>query len=162
MAGNTPQSTRARPGRAGSGERPDYRAEITVPVSRERAYRAVTREMSDWWTPMDAPFLAVGDRARAGFGGESHWVLEAETLDGPGLVELRCCGANHVHEGLPDAIRGEWLGTLLRFGIRRAGGLTAVTLTHEGLHRGLLCYDVCEAGWNRFFVAGLKGHLGGG
>ena len=140
----------------------DYRAEIVAPVSRDAAYRAITEEMSDWWTPMDSKFLKLGDRAKTDFGGESYWVFEAVTLDGPGLVELRCCEAHHLHDGLPDSIREEWLGTVLRFDIAEAEGGTSITLTHEGLHGGLLCYEVCEAGWNHFFAGSLKEHLGAG
>ena len=140
----------------------DYRAEIVAPVSRSAAYRAITEEMSDWWTPMDSKFLKLGDRAKTDFGGESYWVFEAVTLNGPDLVELRCCEAHHLHDGLPDAVREEWLGTVLRFDIADAEGGTSITLTHEGLHGGLLCYDVCEAGWDHFFAGSLKDHLEAG
>ena len=137
----------------------DYRAEIVVPASPPAAYRAITEGMSDWWTPMDSRFLKLGDRAKTDFGGESYWVLEAVTLNEPSLVELRCCEAYHVHDGLPDGIKEEWLGTVLRFEIAGTGSGTSITLTHEGLHEGLLCYEVCEAGWNHFFLESLKSHL---
>ena len=140
--------------------RADYQATIEVSASPEEAYSAVTEEMSGWWTPMSAPFLEPGDRARTDFGGESYWEFEAATLEAPGLVELRCCAANHIHEGLPDGIRREWLGTVLRFEIRGTAEGSSITLTHTGLHGGLICYGVCEAGWNRYFVAGLAEYLG--
>ena len=137
----------------------DYNATITVPATPQEAYSAIAEGMSGWWTSMSAPFLEPGDRARTDFGGESYWVFEAVTLDGPGLVELRCCEANHIHEGLPDRVREEWLGTVLVFEIREAAAGTSITLTHKGLHDGLVCYEVCEAGWNHFFLKRLAEYL---
>ena len=137
----------------------DYSATITVQASPEKAYSAIAREMSRWWTPMSAPFLEPGDRAKTDFGGKSYWVFEAVTLDEPCLVELRCCGANHIHEGLPDTVREEWLGTVLHFKISKTGDGASITLTHKGLHDGLLCYEVCEAGWNHFFLKSLSDYL---
>ena len=110
---------------------------------------------------MSAPLDELGARARTDFGGKSYWGFEADQLKRPHLVELRCFEANHIHDGLPDGVREEWLGTVLRFEIRESGPGSTVTLTHLGLHPGLSCYDVCEAGWNHFFLESLKDHLSG-
>ena len=138
----------------------DYRAEINVPATSSEAYVAITENMSDWWNKMDGDFKKVGDRAKTCFGDETVWEFEAQTLDEPSLIELRCIGACHRHEGLPEAIEKEWLGTILRFKIRDTKDGTSITLTHEGLNNSLLCYDVCVADWNHYFTDSLKTYLG--
>ena len=137
----------------------NYQAEITVPVTRKIAYTAIAEDMSIWWTEMSARFLKIGDKAKTDFGGKSYWVFEAITLDEHKLVELRCCEANHIHEGMSSDIKEEWLDTVLSFAIEPAHEGTSITLTHNGLNRDLLCYDICQAGWDHYFCQELKTYL---
>ena len=137
----------------------NYTATITVSVSAETAYTAIAQEMSDWWTSMSAKFLATGDRAKTDFGGKSFWTFEAITLDKPKAVELRSCEAYHIHDGLPEEIKEEWLDSILRFEIKDTKEGLKITLTHEGLMPNLICYDVCKAGWDHFFLGSLKKYL---
>ena len=75
----------------------NYTVKITCPLSLERIYDAITKHMSDWWTPMSAPFLKVGDIAKTDFGGEAYWVFESTTLKHPSLIELTCLESNFLH-----------------------------------------------------------------
>jgi NAD-dependent dihydropyrimidine dehydrogenase PreA subunit len=136
-----------------------YQAQIIVSACPRDSYRAITEEMGEWWTPMSGQFFELGDKAKTDFGGKSYWVFEAKTLNEPSLVELRCCDANHIHDGLPADIKDEWLDSILRFEISEAEDGTSITLIHQGLHNELLCYDVCKAGWDHYFLGSLKNHL---
>jgi len=136
-----------------------YSATIKTGTSADRAYTAIAEEMSHWWTPMSGKFLAIGDQAQTDFGGQSYWRFEAQTLDAPNLIALRCCEAHHIHDGLPEEIREEWLDTMLIFDIAQEDGRTCVTLTHQGLTPDLKCYEVCEQGWNHYFLGSLKEYL---
>ncbi len=77
-------------------------------------------------------------------------------------MELECIEAHHIHEGLPESILNEWEGTKLIWQIQQEGENTKIMFTHDGLIPSLDCYDVCEAGWDHFFVNSLKGYLDNG
>lgn len=134
----------------------DYKATITSNLSANDVFKAITEEMTDWWTPMSEKFLNVGDQSKTDFGGQSYWSFEATVLDKPGRIELTCHDANHIHEGLSENIRKEWLGTKLVFVLTEEEGKTRIDFTHEGLSPELECYEVCKAGWDHFFLGSLK------
>lgn len=137
----------------------NYQKTISCHVTAEQAYRAITEQMSQWWTPMSAQFLTIGDTAKTDFGGNSYWVFEVVRLEEYKNIELVCCEANHVHEGLSSDIREEWLDTKLKFEIDEQSDMTNITLTHIGLTPDLLCFDICDAGWNHYFSESLKDFL---
>lgn len=137
----------------------DYQKSISCKVSQQIAYDVITKEMSNWWTPMSKQFLNIGDSAKTDFGRKSYWVFKAKTLSAPNIIELECCEANHIHDGLPEEIKEEWLGTTLHFDISQDNDETIITLTHKGLTPSLKCYEVCEAGWDHYFLGSLKQYL---
>ncbi len=137
----------------------NYKATIISNLSVEEVYRAITEKMSDWWTSMSGKFLKISDQAKTDFGGKSFWSFEATVLDEPNKIELTCHDANHIHEGLSDNIRTEWLGTKLVFAITEEDGNTRIDFTHEGLVPELECFEVCKAGWDHFFLESLKDYL---
>ena len=137
----------------------DYTATITSSLSAEVVYKAITEEMSDWWTSMSGKFLKTGDKAKTDFGGKSYWSFESTVMDEPSRIELTCHDANHIHEGLSDHIRTEWLGTKLLFEITEEDGKTRIDFTHEGLTPRLECFEVCKAGLDHYFLGSLKSYL---
>ena len=74
-------------------------------------------------------------------------------------VELECIEANHIDESSPASIRNEWEGTKLKWTIQQQGTKTKIVFIHEGLTPSLDCYNICEAGWDYFFVNSLKNYL---
>ncbi|MBT2968437.1 MAG: SRPBCC domain-containing protein [Candidatus Thiodiazotropha sp. (ex Ctena orbiculata)] len=137
----------------------DYRSSICCSVSADRAYRAITQEMSAWWTPMSNRFSNIGDRAKTDFGGPSYWVFEAVTLNSPHVIELLCCESNMVSDSLADP--EEWLGTILKFEITEQDEVCTVALTHIGLTPEMACYEICKTGWDHYIAGSLKQHLDG-
>lgn len=137
----------------------NYQRTITCDVSKAKAYKVITEEMSNWWSQMTAPFLKVGDKSKIDFGGSSYWVFEASKLEDSELVELICCEANHLVEGMGDQILTEWLHTLLRFEIVSNENITNIIFTHLGLTTDLHCYDICKSGWDYYLTESLKDYL---
>lgn len=135
----------------------DYTATITTTASIENAYLAITERMSDWWTPMSAKFLTLGDQAKTNFGGQSYWIFEAKTLNAPKLVELNCCESNMIWETLENP--EEWLNTTLRFDFSEQNGATVIHFTHIGLTQEAACYSVCKEGWDHYFLGSLESYL---
>lgn len=138
----------------------NYRKSITVKADATAAFNAVTKDVEHWWTRPDQPLRHVGDRAKFSFPpGVSYWTFELTKTDNPSHVEWTCVDALHVHEGQPKAIETEWLGTKVIWSINEARTGTTIELEHEGLTPQLLCYDICEAGWDMFFLDSLKKYL---
>jgi len=138
----------------------NYTSTITVAATPDQAFRALTTEFAQWWTTPDQPIAKVGDRAKFGFPpGRSYWTFEATELSPGERVELDCVDACHIHEGQPTQIETEWLGTKAIWRIEGRDKFTDIRFEHVGLNPTLLCFDICQAGWDLFFVDSLKAYL---
>ncbi len=135
--------------------------EITVSNTPGAAYQALTSEFDKWWTTDCNPISKTGDKITFTFG-PSYWVMRASSLVPDNYVELECIEAHHVHDGLSSSILNEWKGTKLKWGIHNQNDKTKIILIHEGLMPSLECYEVCEQGWDYFFVNSLKEYLNTG
>lgn len=141
----------------------DFSRSITANCSPESAYVAVTAGFDKWWTDHCASLSEVGNIATFRFPPNlSTWTFKAIRLEPYHLVEHECVGANHIMPENPDASRTEWLGSIMRYEISEIGDGSRVNLTHIGLHPELDCYDICEAGWDHFFLSSLKAYLDNG
>ncbi len=138
-----------------------YRRTISARgATRTEAYAALTRGYGRWWTATDDTFEAVGDRIRFAFPPNvSYWIFEATRLIPNQQVELTCVDALHKIVDKPHASETEWLGSRLIFSIDSDEEEIRIHLEHEGLMPELDCFEVCEAGWNHFFVDSLKRYL---
>lgn len=141
----------------------NYRRTISVRATPEQAYRAVTTGYGQWWTRTDDAIKAIGDRITFMFPPNlSYWIFEATKLEPIQAVELECVEAFHKIIDKPDAPESEWLGSQLIFHIEPDDAQTRIHFDHVGLTPDLDCFDVCEAGWNLFFVDSLKSYLNTG
>jgi hypothetical protein len=136
----------------------NYTREIVVSTTPTEAYKALTTGFKEWWTTDCNPVTDTGDIITFKFG-PSYWVMRTNNLVPAKLVELECTEAHHVHDGLPSTILSEWKGSKLIWEILKQDEKTKIVLTHEGLVPSLECYEVCEQGWDYFFVNSLKQYL---
>lgn len=138
----------------------NYKKSIEVASTAEVAFDAVIHGVEHWWTRPDQPLRKIGDRAKFTFPpGVSHWTFELIETDKPRRAEWRCVDALHIHEGQPEEIQQEWLDTRVVWDITETGTGTTISIEHVGLTPQLLCYDICEAGWDLFFLGSLKQYL---
>lgn len=138
----------------------NYKRTISVPANPDEAYWALTEGMHKWWTTPDRTMTKVGDKSKFGFPpGKSYWTFMATTLTPSHLVEMVCVDALHLHEGQPEEIQTEWLGTRVAWTIEPEDTRTNITVEHHGLVPALHCYEICEAGWDFFFAKSLKAFL---
>ncbi len=138
----------------------NYSRSITVKNTANAAFMALTQDIEKWWTKPDRPLKNVGDRAKFTFPpSKSFWTFEATDIQQNLLVEMRCVDAMHIHEGQPEEIEKEWLDTVVVWKIFSQGDETTVSCEHIGLVPELRCYNVCETGWDMFFVSSLKAYL---
>ncbi|WP_298294014.1 SRPBCC domain-containing protein [uncultured Litoreibacter sp.] len=137
-----------------------YTASILVNASPAACFKAATTQYDKWWTKPDAPMRDVGDRSKFTFPpGKSYWTFEATLLVPNERVEMTCVDALHLHEGQPAEIEQEWLDTVVRWEFTTEGNQARVKLDHIGLKPNLLCFDICKAGWDFFFLDSLKAYL---
>ncbi|MFV2057793.1 MAG: SRPBCC domain-containing protein [Thiohalomonadales bacterium] len=138
-----------------------YQREITVNATPEAVYVALTKGFGSWWIAPSKEISEVGDEVSFHFPPSTSWTMRAEKLQPHKAIVLKCIKADHHHEGLPDSIRDEWLGTSLDWEIIAQADKTLIRFTHTGLISGLGCYEICEAGWDHFFVVSLREYLDG-
>lgn len=140
-----------------------YAKTITVSAPVHSAYRALTEGFEHWWTKPDRNIVNTGDRAKFTFPpGASFWTFEATRLLPDIYVELKCVDALHIHQGQAKEIELEWLGTKVIWRIEEIKSQTHIHFEHIGLNPDLLCYDICQAGWDFFFLESLKKYLDSG
>ncbi len=138
----------------------NYKKSILVTADPLTSFRAITRDVESWWTRPDKPLENIGDRAKFTFPpGRSYWTFELTKADSPSYVEWTCVDALHIHEGQPKEIETEWLGTKVNWTIDQTRDGTKIEIEHVGLNPTLLCFTVCEAGWDMFFMKSLKFYL---
>jgi hypothetical protein len=138
----------------------NYARTITVAATPEQAYQALTAGFEHWWTIPNRTIADVGDQARFGFPpGLTYWTFQATHLSPGERVELECVDALHIHAGQPKEIETEWLGTKAVWRIDARDENTDIHFDHIGLKPTLLCFGICQAGWDLFFVDSLKAYL---
>ena len=135
--------------------------EILVSVSPSSAYRALTTDFDKWWATYTGESSKVGGVVTFRLD-PTYWTMRVTKLAPNQLVEMECIEANHVVEGLTESIREEWVGTKLRWEIEPIGEGTRISFVHEGLTPSLNCHEICNAGWDRFFVNSLGDYLNNG
>lgn len=137
----------------------NYKRTITVEASPEKAFLALTTGYEHWWTKPDKPFEKVNDVSKFEFTDKhGYWTFKAKELT-PTQIRIECFEALHIQENLPKEVETEWLGTTLIWLIEEQGDKTVIHFEHIGLKPSLHCYDICEAGWDLFFVNSLKAYL---
>lgn len=136
----------------------NYTREIIVSSTPGAAYKALTTDFDKWWTADCNLISESGDKITFRFG-LTYWVMRASTLIPDEIVELECIEAHHVHDSLPSSILKEWEGTKLKWEIQKQKEKTKIVFVHEGLMPSLRCFEVCEHGWDYFFVNSLKQYL---
>lgn len=138
----------------------NYSRTLLTQATAHEAYAALTTGFSNWWTTPEGLIRQVGDRAKFTFPpGVSYWTFEAVKLVQNQHVELACIDAFHKHEGQPEAIETEWRHSRLVWQIKTIKNKTHLHMEHHGLVPGLLCYEICEAGWDHFFGQSLQMYL---
>ncbi len=141
----------------------DFNRIITVTADSNAAYAALTTGFEHWWTRPEGTIQKPGDRVKFCFPpGVSYWTFEAVELEPGKYVELVCVEALHIHVGQPKDIETEWLGTRLIWRIRQTERGTTIAMNHVGLSPELFCFDICEAGWDHFYLGSLKAYLTSG
>ena len=133
-----------------------YTKEFTVSVKPELVYKAITKEIDEWWTELSNKVLQVGDKLTVQFEAETSWVMVvSETIDNHSLA-WQVIEANHDLQNI--SVKDEWNRTTINWKIEKNKMGSKVSFTHKGLTPALECYETCEKGWD-YFLGSLKSYL---
>lgn len=128
----------------------DYARQFTVSAPLESVTKTILTEVDKWWTTSANKTEKIGDELLATFNQEGtlfmrmkvhkmeqnksiHWLVVDDNLD--------------VEGNIP---KGEWIGTTIKWDFQKSKDGTIISFEHVGLNKNLVCYDVCENGWNHF------------
>lgn len=137
-----------------------YQQSVLLNTAPQKAFEALTNEISKWWGDTDLSAQKVGDTFKVSWG-EPYYQFEVTQLKPNEKIVWDCIDCNQIHEGL-EGIEKEWVGTKLFWTMEdMANGQTRVSLLHEGLVPSFICYDVCHSGWDHFIKDSLKNYLEG-
>ena len=138
----------------------NYFRRILVPVSSKTAYHALTDNIGKWWTEPEGNASNIGDTPTFHFDeGNTHWKMKVLNLVPNEFIHWECIEASHFSSNLDEDAKEEWLGTKLEWKFQHKNGKTEISLLHEGLSPELKCFNICERGWDFFFVTKLKEYL---
>jgi uncharacterized protein YndB with AHSA1/START domain len=127
-----------------------------IHASPHRLYEAVSTAsgVRGWWV---ANTVANDGEITVRFGGGNFQTLRLMDLDPDKNVVWEWIDQYFPVEGTPQT--DEWVGTRVSFEIQAIpDGLSTLVFTHLGLTPQLVCYGICEPGWN-FYLASLKRYL---
>jgi len=123
----------------------DYRCELELSAPRERVFEALSTlaGVRGWWTALVSGNAELDGVLRLRFRGlDEHIDLRVSALQRPSDLEWTVL----EHSSLE-----EWEGTRIQFRLSaRSENACTLAFRHAGLTPALVCYEDCEAGWDRF------------
>lgn len=123
----------------------DYTRTMTLSASCETVFDALaTVEGSrGWWTSLVSGSAETGGDLRFAFEGvKGHVLMHVDRATRPHSVQWTC---------VENTILPDWVGTVIVFDLSECTpNSCALNFRHRGLTPALECFDLCQAGWNRF------------
>lgn len=139
----------------------DYTREFTVNASPEAVSRAILKEVDKWWTISANTTEKVGDVLLASFNKEASLFMKMtvhKMVPNTSVYWLVLDDNLNLEGRIP---KGEWIGTTIKWDFEASGNGTTIHFEHKGLNKALVCYDVCEDGWN-YFLQSFEQYLNTG
>jgi uncharacterized protein YndB with AHSA1/START domain len=123
----------------------DYRRALELGAPRERVFEALSTlaGVRGWWTALVSGDAELNGVLRLRFRGlDEHIDLRVSACQRPSELEWTVL----EHSSLE-----EWNGTRIQFRLSaRSENACTLAFRHLGLSPALICYEDCEAGWDRF------------
>ena len=129
----------------------DYSASITANITAQEATERINR-VADWWTTsFTGGSGKVGDAFTVRFGDTFVDFVVVELVPARKIVwRVTDCNLHFIED------KKEWKDTRVTLDISSDGGVTTVTMTHDGLAPGVECHENCERGWNFYVKESLQ------
>ena len=138
----------------------NYKQSLLVSINKNEVFKALTKEIPDWWSTIEGASNEVNAEFKVSFGSESYWKFKVESLNEPNEVVWECIESHQDHN--LKGIDEEWTNTKLYWLISKSGDKTKIDFVHDGLLSTGVCYEVCSNGWDFYILDSLKHFLEGG
>ncbi|GCC51770.1 hypothetical protein SanaruYs_19990 [Chryseotalea sanaruensis] len=138
----------------------DFKYEILVDVSNEKAFESITNEIPLWWTEMfEGISNTLGESFTVRFGSA---VFKTMRIDELVPQEKIVWFVTDTLIDIPELKnKREWLNTRIVWEFKKDKTATIIRVTHIGLSSAIECYEICSTGW-RQFCDSLKSFLENG
>ena len=134
----------------------DYQKIMIINKPVHEVYAAITEDIPQWWSnDFTGAAAQVGDHFNIAFGGtrKTFEIIEAIPDE---FVAWKCIKAYIDVASLKN--KSEWVDTKILWTFSSGHKETTINFMHQGLHKSLECYEVCEAGWDQF-LGSLESYL---
>lgn len=138
----------------------DFKYEIQVNVSIEKAFESITNEIPLWWTEMfEGTSNTVGESFTVRFGSSVFKTMRLEEIV---PQEKIVWFVTDTIINIPELKnKREWLNTRIIWEFKEEKTNIIIRVTHIGLNSAIECYEICSTGW-RQFCDSLKSFLENG
>lgn len=138
-----------------------YQTQIIIKSSQKRIFRAITKEIDQWWGKTDSKIGDLGDSFIVSWGAP-WYMFKIVAFNPDGRMVWECVDANQIISGL-EGVQREWVGTTIHWNIIPIDGEGCeLTIIHKGLIPEMICYEVCSTTWDRYIHLELKKYLESG
>ena len=132
----------------------NYNTTLVLNASTEKVFKAITKELSNWWGKQDKLVEKRNDIFRVSWGEPWYQFEVVEYIENEKMI-WKCIDANQKIRGLVG-VEKEWVNSKIHWSLEKVdSSRTILTFEHEGLTPKVLCYNVCSNSWSEF----LKGSL---
>lgn len=131
----------------------DYTKQFAVTASLEEVTDAILTKVDKWWTTSANKVYKIGDELLATFNEKGTLFMKMEVHE---IVPNKLIHWLVLDDSLSlggEIPKGEWIGTVIKWGFEESKNGTTINFEHKGLNKELVCYDVCENGWNHFLYS---------
>lgn len=127
----------------------DYTNTIEVKTTANKAYNALSHQISLWWSEMfEGSSAQTGDIFTIRFGAGIYKTMRVKEAT-PDTKMIWYVEDSLI--ALPELRnQKEWIGTTIVWEIEQMGENTKIKVSHLGLHPDIECYDICSNGWVQF------------
>ncbi|WP_336959702.1 SRPBCC domain-containing protein [Chryseobacterium contaminans] len=127
----------------------DYTNTIEVKTTANKAYNALSHQISLWWSEMfEGSSAQTGDIFTIRFGADIYKTMRVKEAT-PDTKMIWYVEDSLI--ALPELKnQKEWIGTTIVWEIEQMGENTKIKVSHLGLHPDIECYDICSNGWVQF------------
>ena len=126
----------------------NYTQQFSTHVNQEVIFKAISKQLNDWWGKTDLPVSKIGDEFTTSFD-NAFWKFRVIDFKNNEKLTWLCI------DGKPE-FNAEWIGTKVDWNIFLSNGLTKLNVVHEGLTPDFECYNICAPTWDIFITSSLK------
>lgn len=135
-----------------------YQIEVVLPVSKEIAFKSISKELESWWGRQSEKISNVGQKFKVSWKEPWYEFLVIEYLPTNKMI-WKCIDANQIIDGL-EGVQKEWVDTELVWNLTEIDeNQCRLDFIHQGLIPEFICYDFCSSTWDYFLTNKLKNYL---